>query len=126
MRILKRIVLCGSMKLKEKIFEVEEYLKNKGYEVVTPKEFRVEMTKGDAAKLHFDEITNEKTDIVLAVNVTKNGIENYIGPNTFAEIAMAFYFNKKIYLLNDIYEPYRDELEGWNVISLKGNLENLV
>ena len=123
---MKRIVLCGSMKLKEKIFEVEEYLKNKGYEVVTPKEFRVKMTKGDAAKLHFDEITNEKTDIVLAVNVTKNGIENYIGPNTFAEIAMAFYFNKKIYLLNDIYEPYRDELEGWNVISLKGNLENLV
>ena len=123
---MKRIVLCGSMKLKEKIFEVEEYLKNKGYEVVTPKEFRVKMTKGDATKLHFDEITNENTDIVLAVNVTKNGIENYIGPNTFAEIAMAFYFNKKIYLLNDIYEPYRDELEGWNVISLKGNLENLV
>ena len=122
---MKRIVLCGSMKLKEKIFEVEEYLKNKGYEVVTPKEFRVKMTKGDAAKLHFDEITNEKTNIVLTVNVTKNGIENYIGPNTFAEIAMAFYFNKKIYLLNDIYEPYRDELEGWNVIPLNGNLDNL-
>lgn len=120
---MKRIVLCGSMKLKEKIFEVEEYLKNKGYEVVVPKEFRVEMTKEDASKLHFDEIANEKTDIVLAVNVTKNGIENYIGPNTFAEIAMAFYFNKRIYLLNDIYEPYRDELEGWNVIALKGNLE---
>ena len=123
---MKRIVLCGSMKLKEKIFEVEEYLKNKGYEVVTPKEFRVEMTKGDAAKLHFDEITNEKTDIVLAVNVTKNEIKNYIGPNTFAEIAMAFYFNKKIYLLNDIYEPYRDELEGWKAIALKGNLEDII
>ena len=113
------------MKLKEKIFEIEKILKNKGYEVVTPKEFKVEMTKGDATKLHFDEITNEKTNIVLAVNVTKNEIENYIGPNTFAEIAMAFYFNKKIYLLNDIYEPYRDELEGWNVIPLKGNLDNL-
>ena len=122
---MKRIVLCGSMKLKEKIFEVEEYLKNKGYEVVTPKEFRVKMTKGDAAKLHFDEITNEKTDMVLAVNVTKNEIKNYIGPNTFAEIAMAFYFNKKIYLLNDIYEPYRDELEGWKAIALKGNLEDI-
>ena len=122
---MKRIVLCGSMKLKEKIFEIEKILKNKGYEVVTPKEFKVEMTKGDATKLHFGEITNEKTNIVLTVNVTKNGIENYIGPNTFAEIAMAFYFNKKIYLLNDIYEPYRDELEGWNVIPLKGNLDNL-
>ena len=122
---MKRIVLCGSMKLKEKIFETEKILKNKGYEVVTPKEFKVEMTKGDATKLHFDEITNEKTNIVLAGNLTKNGIENYIGPNTFAEIAMAFYFNKKIYLLNDIYEPYRDELEGWNVIPLNGNLDNL-
>ena len=68
---MKRIVLCGSMKLKEKIFEVEEYLKNKGYEVVTPKEFRVEMTKKDASKLHFDEIANKNTDIVLAVNITK-------------------------------------------------------
>ena len=34
---MKRIVLCGSMKLKEKIFEIEKILKNKGYEVVTPK-----------------------------------------------------------------------------------------
>ena len=122
---MSRIVLCGSMKLKERIFEVERYLKNKGYEVVTPKEFRAEMTKADASKLHFDEIANEKTDIVLAINETKNGIENYIGPNTFAEIAMAFYFNKKIYLLNDIYESYKDELEGWSVIPLKGNLNNL-
>lgn len=122
---MNRIVLCGSMKLKEKIFEVEHFLKNKGYEVITPKEFKVETTKGEATKLHFDEITNQKTDIVLAINVTKNGIENYIGPNTFAEIAMAFYFNKNIYLLNDIYEPYRDELEGWNAIALKGKLEDI-
>ena len=122
---MKRIVLCGSMKLKEKIFEIEEYLKNKGYEVVSPKEFRVEMTRIDLSKMHFDEIANENTDIVLAVNVTKNGIDNYIGPSTFTEIAMEVYFNKKIYLLNDIYEPYREELEGWNVIPLKGNLENV-
>ena len=122
---MKRIVLCGSMKLKEKMFESEEYLKTKNYEVVVPKEFRVEMTKTNASRLHFDEIANEKTDIVLAINASKNGIENYIGPNTFAEIAMAFYFSKQIYLLNDIYEPYKDELEGWNVIPLKGKLDNI-
>ena len=122
---MKRIVLCGSMKLKEKMFESEEYLKTKNYEVVVPKEFRVEMTKTNASRLHFDEIANEKTDIVLAINASKNGIENYIGPNTFAEIAMAFYFSKQIYLLNDIYEPYKDELEGWNVIPLKENLDGI-
>ena len=114
------------MKLKEKVFEVEKYLKNKGYEVVTPKEFKIQMTKTEASKLHFDEIANENTSMILAVNAEKNGIQNYIGPNTFAEIAMGFYFDKKIYLLNDIYEPYKDELEGWNVISLKGNLESIV
>lgn len=123
---MKRIVLCGSMKLKEKIFEIEEWLKNKGYEVVTPKELKTtDIKKGDLSKLHFDEITNKDTDIVFAVNASKKGIENYIGPNTFAEIAMAFYFNKKIYLLNDIYEPYKDELEGWNVIPLKGKIEDV-
>lgn len=59
----------------------------------------------------------------MVVNATKNGIDNYIGPNSFAEIAFGFYFNKRVYLLNDIYEPYKDELEGWKVIPLKGNLD---
>ena len=38
---------------------------------------------------------------------------------------MALHYNKKIYLLNDIYPPYKDELEGWNVIPLKGNLDGI-
>ena len=30
---------------------------------------------------------------------------------------------KRVYLLNDIYKPYEDELVGWKVIPLKGNLK---
>ena len=123
--MIKRIVMCGSMKNKENLFKYADYLRDKGYEVVTPKEFKVEMSKIDSSQLHFNEIANQNTDIVLAANDTKNGIENYIGPNTFAEIAMALHYNKKIYLLNDIYPPYKDELEGWNVIPLKGNLDGI-
>ena len=26
---------------------------------------------------------------------------------------------------HDIYEPYKDELEGWNAIALKGNLKDI-
>ena len=37
-------------------------------------------------------------------------------------IYIYFYHNKRIYLLNDIYEPYKDELEAWGVIPLNGNL----
>lgn len=74
---------------------------------------------------HFDEICKDEIDVLSAVNDTKNNIENYIGHNTFAEIAMAFYKQKKVYVLNDLYEPYLDELEGWGVIPLKGDLEGI-
>lgn len=55
----------------------------------------------------------------------KNGVKNYIGPNSFAEVAMGFYNKKKVFLKNDIYEPYKDELLGWEVIPLKGDLEKM-
>ena len=120
-----RIVLSGSAKLKESVFEVAKKLENKGYEVVIPREFIEPMGKREHSMRHFGEICKEETDVLLAVNEPKNGIENYIGPNTFAEIAMAFYKRKKVYVLNDLYEPYLDELEGWGVIPLKGDLEGI-
>ena len=120
-----RIVLSGSSKVKEKVFEIAKILEEKGYEVVVPKEFYVHMEKREHSMRHFDEICKKETDILLAVNETKNGIKNYIGPNTFAEIAMAFYKQKKVYVLNDLYEPYLDELKGWGVIPLKGQLDKI-
>ncbi len=42
---MKRIVLCGSIKFKEKVIEIGQDLKNKGYEVVIPREFLVPMEK---------------------------------------------------------------------------------
>ena len=55
----------------------------------------------------------------------KNNIKNYIGPNSLCEIAFSFYYKRKIYLLNDIYEPFKDELEGCGVIPLNGDLNKL-
>ena len=120
-----RIVLSGSSKVKENVFQVAEKLGDKGYEVVVPKEFITDLEKKEASIRHFDEICKDETDILLAVNEPKNGIENYIGPNSFAEIAFAFYFRKDTYVLNDYYEPYLDELEGWKVKALHKNLNNL-
>lgn len=59
-----------------------------------------------ASRAYFDRICNPDNEIILIVNETKNGIENYIGPNSFVEIAFGFYFHKRVYLLNDIYKPY--------------------
>ena len=92
---MKRIVLCGSKKFKDEVLRLGEVLQNRGYEAIVPKEFLVEMDKREHSMIHFNEITNEKTDAVLIVNENKGEIENYIGPNSFAEVAMGFYFGKK-------------------------------
>lgn len=122
---MKKIVLCGSQKFIPKFFELEKKLKDMGYEVVVPKEFIVDMPKKEASLLHFDEINKDDVDALLIVNETKNGQENYIGANGFAELAFGFYKQRKIYLLNDIYLPYEEELVAWEVIPLKGDLNKL-
>lgn len=114
------------MKVKNKIMEVASYLQAHGYNVLLPEECIQGKPKAISYRAHFNRIIDKSNEIILVVNDTKNGIDNYIGPNTFAEIAFAFHFNKKIYLLNDIYRPYEDELIGWNVLCLKGNLDNLI
>lgn len=121
----KIIVLCGSMKVKEDIIKIKEKLEKKNYKVFLPIECMQGLPKEIASRAHFKRIQDPKNEIVLIVNTTKNGIKNYIGPNSFAEIAFAFYFKKEIYVLNDYYEPYLDELEGWKVKRLHGNLNNL-
>lgn len=119
------VVLCGSMKVKDKILAVASNLEKIGYNVLLPIECMQGIEKTIASRAHMDRIANPDNEAILIVNETKNGIENYIGPNSFAEIAFGFYYNKKVYLLNDIYEPYKDELVGWNVISLKGDLNKM-
>lgn len=120
-----RIVLCGSQTFIPNFFELKDILSKKGNEIIIPREFIDDISKKEASLLHFKEIENKITDALLIVNETKNGIDNYIGANTFAELALGFYKGKKIYLLNDIYEPFREELSAWEVVCLKGNLEGL-
>lgn len=120
-----KIVLCGSMKFKEKIIEVGESLKKLGYEVELPIECMQGEPKEIASRAHFNRIQDKDTAAIIVINETKLTVKNYIGPNSFAEIAFAFYFHKKIFLLHDIYEPYIDELKGWNVYTLNNDLESI-
>ncbi len=122
---MQNIILCGSMKVKDKIIEIKNTLEKSGYHVLLPEECMKGFPKEIASRAHFKRIEDPNNKIVLVVNTAKNGIENYIGPNSFAEIAFAFYFNKNIYLLNDYYEPYLDELLSWKVTPLKGNLKKI-
>lgn len=122
---MKNIVLCGSMKVKDKIVELGKTLEENGYNVLLPLECMQGLDKIIASRAHMDRIVDPNNEIVLIVNEPKNGIDNYIGANSFAEIAFGFYFKKRVYLLNDIYEPYKDEIIGWGVTPLKGDISKI-
>ena len=130
---MSRIVISGSMQFLNEMKKCKELIEKKGFTVILPEEDnwdkitpeQINNFKRIVSKRYFDIIADANTTALLVVNSDKKGVKNYIGANTFAEIAIAFYFEKKIYLLNDIYGPYSDELLAWNIIPLKGNLNLL-
>ena len=131
--VMKKIVISGSISLSDKMKNIANQLTDMGYMVVIPEEVewdnipqnKYDEYKKELSMQYFNEIAKEDTYAVLAVNDVKRGIENYIGASTFAEIAIAFFFGKKIFALNDIYEPYKDELSAWGVIPLNGKLSDI-
>ncbi len=61
---------------------------------------------------------------MLVLNYNKNNIPNYIGGNTFIEMAFACVLNKPIYLLNPIPDiSYTSEIEAMQPIILNGDLK---
>ena len=132
----KRLMICGSMKFYEKMKLCQEFLIRQGIEVIIPKdegdlpdninERTFLQFKRKVSNLYLKKIRDSSTEAILVFNEEKNGIKNYIGANTFVEIAMAFAWNRQIYLLNDVFEPFRDELLSWGCKSLNGNLDILI
>ena len=77
-------------------------------------------------RVHYQNIC--ASDAVLVVNLTKNGIENYIGGNVLIEMGQAYVNNKIIFLLTKIPTqlPYIPEIECMDPICLNGDLSNLL
>ncbi|HSX32693.1 MAG TPA: hypothetical protein VLF43_05510 [Candidatus Saccharimonadales bacterium] len=74
---------------------------------------------------HFDKVA--ATDVILVLNYEKNGKQNYIGANVLMEMALAFHFNKPIFILNEMPEdsPFEEELKGMSPILLHGKAEDI-
>lgn len=134
--VVKHLIICGSMQFYAEMKACQDYLRSSGIVAIIPKdegslpqimseeEFRLFKKRVSSAYLR--KIRDKETAAVLVYNAPKKGIDNYIGANTFVELAMAFAWNRSIYLLNDIYKPYEDELEAWDAICLNGDLNILV
>lgn len=146
MTCMKTITICSSAAFYRQVVDAQSELLGYGYKVLIPEtaekmkksgNFDVSQVKtwfnnaedyykkSQLIKGHFKEI--EKADIILILNFEKNGKTNYIGGNVLMEMAVGFYLNKPIYLLNDAPEDstYIEEILGMQPIFLKGDLVNL-
>ena len=130
---MKKIVISGSMSMLDKIKLIATQLTAMGYRVVIPDEVEWEgiaedkqaAYKKELSMRYFNEIAASDTDAVLVVNDRKRGAADYIGASAFAEIAVAFYCGKKIFVLHDLYVPYKAELSAWGVIPLCGKISDI-
>lgn len=134
-----KITLCHSVSFMDYARRLTKELKEKGHEVLTApyterstedlekmlsdRENYINNMKPKFIREHFDNILS--SDSVLVINLDKNGIKNYIGGSTFAEIMFAFYNKKKIFILNTLPEKsmFMDELKAIKPIILNKNLD---
>ena len=143
---MKTITICSSVNFYRQVLDIQNQLEKAGFTVLVPSTAKKMKETGDfeasnyktwfndkddyhkktaLMRGHFAEI--EKGDAILVVNNDKNGQNNYIGGNVLMEMTIAFYLNKRIYILNDIPEesPYVEEIIGINPVVLKGDLKGL-
>jgi hypothetical protein len=132
----RRLVLCGSMSAYAEIVRTATKLQGWDIPCVLPEPeddrhagmsaAAFEEFKRRASRNYLNQIRRPETGAILVVNIAKQGIPDYIGANTFAEIAMAFQARKRIFVLHDLHGPYLDELLAWRAVPLRGNLEPVV
>jgi hypothetical protein len=141
-----KITICGSTAFIDEMEVVSKQLEALGHEVKLPpvkvinsdgKEFHTRdyyklkktMPKDESfwlehtqrIKNHFNKV--EWSEAILVTNYDKNGVANYIGPNTLMEMGLAFHLNKKIYLLNPIPDtPWKEEILGMRPIVINNDL----
>jgi hypothetical protein len=133
---VRRVVICGSMTHYRSMLRYRDQLLKHGIPTIVPSDESKEAAelsfsqfqnfKRVVSRKYLEEIRRTTTFGILVVNEPKRGISNYIGANSFAEIAVAFTHHKRIFLLHDLYDTYVDELLAWRVVPLHGNIGKLV
>ncbi len=130
------VVVCGSMthfanmhRLSIELQEEDipaELPDAEGEDIVALDEERYRRFVRMATLTHLKRVRSRRTFAVLVANFDKHGIEDYIGPNTFAEVAAAAARGKRIFVLNDFPTIYSDLLHAWRAVPLHGRLSPLI
>jgi hypothetical protein len=129
-------VICGSMSHYRYMLDIQSELSAWDIDAIVPadetalpqnlsvKQFSA--FKRIVSERYFRVIRQRDVIGILVANNPKHGIANYIGANTFAEIAIAVNARKNVYILHDYYEPVKDELVAWEAVPLHGKLERVI
>lgn len=130
------VVICGSMSFYPNMVEQQSLLRALGVKSVIPSpdtdvfqilnEEESLSAKRSASMKHIRRVRDGKTFGILVLNFDKHGIADYIGANSFAEIAVALAHYKRIYLYQGVPTFYRDELIAWGAVPLNCDLSRLV
>ena len=146
--MIMRITACSSAFFTKETYEIKKKLEEKGHEVfVYPSEVEVDgktvrvedyyrMRKNDLTPdllkiktqlidKHIKKIKN--SDAILVLNFDKGGEAGYIGGNTFLEMAIAYFLDKKIFSWKKPSEnlPYFEEVAALNPIIIEEDLEKI-
>lgn len=141
---MKKIMIAASVSAYYKIKDVDEFLKNNGFEIVYPNSYNEEIDwskiktieeKSNYYRFLYNESRKKvnEVDALLVINIdkTKNGklYKNYIGAATFIELFETFMQEKPIYLLNGLPDKENllyEDIEAMMPIDLEGNIENIL
>jgi len=143
-----RITICSSARFVKEAYEIKRRLEEMGHEVfVYPQKVKLEgkplhvtefyvmrkkefndkywHLKNELINEHFKKI--EMSDAILVLNYDRDDTPGYIGGNTFLEMGIAHYLNKKIFLWKRPSEnlPYFEEIMALNPIIINGKLEEI-
>lgn len=146
-----KITVCGSIAFYPEMLIAKQNLEALGHEVVLPpteikdesgnlisveKYYEIRKTAGDNEQWVWDRkselITNyfekEKwADVILVLNHDKNNISGYIGGNTLMEMGVAFFLNKKIFLLNTVPNiSYKEEILAMRPIVINQDFSKII
>ena len=144
-----KITICSSAFFIREVEKVKQKLEEKGYQVfIFPQKVELEgeilevtqfykMRKEDYFNESYWKLKNklmeehikkiERSDAILVLNYDKDGISGYIGGNTFLEMGLAYYLNKKIFLWKKPSEnlPFFEEIMALKPIIIDENLEKI-
>ena len=146
-----KIAICGSIAFYQEMLEIKAKLENLGHEIVLPPT-QIKDQNGDliSVEKYYEIRKNAKdddkwiwerkaeliksyfqkevwADAILVLNHDKNDIAGYIGGNTLMEMGVAFFLDKKIFLLNPIPEiSYKEEILAMSPIVINQEISKIV